>query len=65
MDNEHFFVDYVSDRQVAEKLRKQIVDLEVVLMFALSFKSVHFVKLFSLVVSAAHEKVLGQAHFPS
>lgn len=49
---------------MAEKLREQVVGLHVIFGFYLAFKSVHFVQLFGLMVTTAHEEVLGEADFP-
>lgn len=64
MYNEDFLVNTVPDWQVTKELRKQIVNFYVVFMFDFAFEAVHLVKLFGLVVTAAHEEVLGQANFP-
>lgn len=65
MDDKDLLVDAVPNRQVAEQLREEVVDFDVVLMLDFALETIHLVQRFGLVVAAAHEKVLWQAYFPS
>ena len=64
MDDKYFLVDTVADWQVAEQLREQFIDFEVVLVLDLAFESVHLVELLGFVVATAHEEMLRKGHFP-
>ena len=57
-------VDDVTEWQMAEKNRKQIVRFYIIFGFDLALKAIHFIELFRLMVPSAHEEVLGEAHLP-
>ena len=45
-------------------MREEVVSFHIVLGLDLTFKSIHFVELLSLVVSSTHKEVLREANFP-
>jgi len=64
MAHHDLFVNNVSEGQVAEKLREQVVSLHVVLGLHFALEAIHFVQLLGFMVAPAHEEVLGEAHLP-
>lgn len=54
----------MADGKVAEQLRKQVVNLNIVLLLNFSFEPVHLVELLRLMVASTHKEMLRQAHLP-
>jgi len=62
--DEDLLVDAVAEGHVAEQVAEQIVHLDIVLGFDLSFEAVQLVEILGLVVSPAHEEMVRQADLP-
>ena len=65
MSDHHFIIDYMAEWNHAEELGKDIICFYVILLFHLSFKSVHLIQLLRFVVSSIHKEVLWIANLPS
>lgn len=64
MDDKNFLIDAVTNRQVAEKLREQVVHLHIILFFDFALEPIELVQILRLVVASRHKHVLGVGCFP-
>lgn len=64
MDDKNFLIDAVTNRQVAEKLREQVVHLHIILLFDFALEPIELVQILRLVVASRHKHVLGVGCFP-
>ena len=65
MRDHYFIVDNMAEREHAEKLRKEIVRLYIILLLHFTLESVHLIQLLGFMVSSTHEEVLRETDFPS
>ena len=64
MAHHYLAVDHVTQRQMAEQYREEVICLHIILCLNFTFEAIHFIQLFGLVVTPAHKEMLREANFP-